>query len=205
MANVPRKGFYPVDAYRFQPRRYTVASAYTPANSHPGIAPGEVVEIVAAGTVQVAAAGSVAILGVVASVRYYDTSGTEVTGGYIPAGLTFTGGDTIANPKAPVIEVWDDPLIEYIATVAGSATTLATFAAGTGQNMDLSATASTGVDTIFKRSNRTLDGTLIAAGTSGNFIIRELFRQPGYEYASTNYRAICMINEHYTRVGTVGV
>jgi hypothetical protein len=193
MANVIRKGFHPVAGNRMEPRRYTVASGYTPANSHPGIAPGEVVTAVTAGTIEVTAAAATTILGIVASVSYKDTNGNRVTAGYLPAGYTYSGDAVITNPNAPIIMVWDQPDMEYIANVGGAASTLALHGAGTFAGMDINATSSTGVDTVFARSNRQLDGTYVA-GTA-QFKILELFREPALEYTSTNLRTRCMINE----------
>lgn len=195
MANVVRKGFIPVAADRLEPRPYTVVSAYAPSNSLPGLAVGEVVKLAATGTLEVADAGDTNILGVIASVKYKDTAGNTVTGGYLPTGYTFTGDATIMNKNAPLIMVWDQPNIEYLASLAGSASTLLAHQQGVGGSMDLSATSSTMVDTVFARSLRTLSGTYVAG--AAQFKILELFRQPSLEYASTNMRVRCMINEGF--------
>jgi hypothetical protein len=191
--NPVKLGFRPIGGDRIEPRPYSVASGYSPSNSHPGIAPGEVVKLVTAGTVQVADAGDTTLLGVVAAVKYRDTAGNIVSGSYIAAGYTFSGQPAAKiNPLAPVIYVWDQPNMEYIANVA-TTTTLATFVAGVGANMDLNATSSTGVDTVFARSKRQLDGTFVA-GTA-NFRILELIREPAQDFTVANIRVRCMINE----------
>jgi hypothetical protein len=196
MANYVNKGFWPVAADRWEPRPYTVASGYDPANNCVGIAPGDVVKLVTAGSLQLCDAGdSALILGVVHSVRYKDANGNLITGGYLPEATTYSGDTSINNPNAPIVMVYDQPNIEYIASVAGAATTEALIAAGTGANMDLSATSSTSVDTVYRRSLRTLDGTFVAA--TAQFRVLELFRQPGIEYTSTNFRVRCMINEGF--------
>jgi hypothetical protein len=193
MANYVNKGFWPVAADRWEPRPYTVASGYDPANNCVGIAPGEVVKGVAAGTLEIADAADALIIGVVHSVRYKDSNGNIITGGYLPEGHTYTGDASINNPNAPIIMVYDQPNIEYIASMAGSATTEALIAAMNFGAMDLSATSSTTVDTVYRRSLRTLSGTLVAG--AAQFKILETFRQPGHEYTSTNWRARVMINE----------
>lgn len=195
MANVVKKGFIPIDGDKFAPNQYTVASAYAPSNSLPGLAPGEVVKLAADGTIQVADAGDTNILGVIQSVKYKDTAGNTVTGGYLPTGYTYSGDPTIMNRNAPVIMVWDQPGMIYLASLAGAASTLALHSAGGGASMDLSATSSTMVDTVYGRSLRTLTGTYVAG--AAQFKILPLFRQPGLEYASTNMRVVCMVNEGF--------
>lgn len=193
MANILRGGFHPVDSARFKPRRFTVASAYAPANSLPGIARGEVVTLVTAGTLEVSAAGAAAlILGVVADVRYIAADGSVVYGGYLPTGYTYSGEANIANPLAPVISVWVDPDIEYIACVAAGTTSALAYA-GVGANMDLSATSATTMSTTHKESLRTLDGTFVA-GTA-QMRINDLVRDPLNDVTSANYRVRCQINE----------
>lgn len=193
MANILRGGFHPVDSARFKPRKFSVASGYAPANSCVGIAKGEVVKLVTAGTLQIADAGDAAlILGVVKSVRYIGSDGSPVYGAYLPSGHTFTGDAAVNNFNAPWIEVWVDPDIEYMACVV-TGTTNALAYAGLGANMDLSATSSTTVSTVYKESLRTLDATFVAG--IAQFRINDIIRDPINDVTSANYRVKCQINE----------
>ena len=188
MANQPRLGFIPCGSGgRAQTRRYTLASGYAPINSCAGVAPGEVVSVAAAGNGQViiAAPGST-ILGVVASVSYKDATGVRVYGGYVPTGTTYTGDSSTLNPNAPIIEVWDDPLMEYLACALVDSGTALTEYQKTFANMDLSATSSTSVDTNFRRSLRTLTGTENTTNTFP-FRVLEMLRSPSQDYTATSY------------------
>jgi hypothetical protein len=188
MANQARLGFYPVGSQtRAQPRRYTLASGYAPINGCLGVAPGEVVSVAAAGNGQVIiAAPTSAILGVVASVSYKDASGVRVFGGYVPTGTTYTGDSSVLNPNAPIIEVWDDPGIEYIGTCLVNSGTPLTEQQKVFANMDLSATSALTVDTVYKRSLRTLTGT---ENTTATFPFRVLamVQGPAQDYSATSY------------------
>ena len=143
MANILRGGFRPVRSDEFQVRKVSVASGYAPSNSCPGIASGEVVRFVTAGTVEISdAADAAAIFGVVKSVSYIGGDNRRIFGGVIPTGHTYTGNANVSNPLAPIVEVWFDPDIEYEVCVA-TATTNALAYAGVGANMKLSATSAT--------------------------------------------------------------
>lgn len=197
MANVPRRGFHPIDSARFKPRIFSVASAYAPANSCIGIAKGEVVELVTAGTLEIVDAGAAdsgLLHGVVKSVSYIAADGSRVYGGVLPTGYTFTGNANVNNPLAPLIEVWVDPDIEYMACVV-TGTTDALAYAGVGANMDLSATSSTSVSAAYRESLRTLDATFVA-GTA-QFRITDIVRDPAQDITAAMYRVKCMFNEGF--------
>jgi hypothetical protein len=200
MANQARFGFTPVQAssQRFQPRKYVVASGYTPINSCAGVAPGEVVSVAAAGNGQVIiAAPNSTILGVVAAVSYKDTTGVRVYGGYIPAGTTYTGDSATYNTNAAYVWVWDDPAMEYLAEAVSDSGTPLTEYQKVFANMDLSATSSTSVDTFYKRSLRTLTGTENTTNTFP-FRVTELLRSPSQDFSATsNLRFKVQINNGF--------
>ncbi len=187
MANQPRRGFTPVGSTtRGQPRRYTLASAYAPINSCPGVAVGDVVSVAAAGNGQVIlAAPTTVILGVVAAVSYIGGDGNRVYGGYIPTGHTFTGDSSVLNPRAPWVDVWDDPGMEYLASMVTDSGVPLTEYQKVFANMDLSATSATTVDTIYKRSLRTLTGT---ENTTAGFPFRfvALHESPSQDFTATS-------------------
>lgn len=185
MPNIPRGGFHPVDATKWKPRRYEVASGYGTA-----LFPGDVCRLVTAGVVEAAAAGNADLLGVIAWVSYVDGSGKRVYGGYVPASTTYSP-TARGSRNATYVGVWDQPSIEYLAQVA-SAAGAATAYAGVGANMDITATAG---DTVYKRSNHELDGTFVAA--TAQFRILEILRSPAQDLASTRYLVKCMINEGF--------
>ncbi len=193
MANQLRAGAIPSGSQtRAQTRRYTLASGFTLQNSCPGIAVGEFVKPVSDGTVIIAETTDVTILGVVASIKYKNADGSYAYG-YIPAGYTYTGDADVLNPNAPIIEVWDDPGIEYLIPLhTASATALTNFQL-TFNTCDLSATSSASVDTIYKRSLRTAIAT--AQTGSAQLKILELLRSPSQDYTADNLRAKVMINE----------
>ena len=188
MANQARLGFTPCGSNgRGQPRRYTLASGYAPINGCLGVAPGEVVSTVATGDGKVIiAAPTSVIVGVVASVSYKDATGVRVYGGYVPSGTTYTGDASVLNPNAPIIEVWDDPGMEYIASALVDSGTALTEYAKVFANMDISATSATTVDTVFRRSLRTLTGTENTTATFP-FRVLEMLRSPSQDYAATSY------------------
>lgn len=198
MANQQRLGFWPVQSpYRFGLRKYTVVSGLTTGGGFPGIAPGEVVTPQADGTIiPYAAGGGARVLGIVASVVYKDATGVKVYGGYLPDAYAYTGAQSILNPNAPIIEVWDDPNIEYMAQFATDSGTPATEFNKVFTNMDVSSTASaTAVDTIFKRSNRTLTGTDGGTTATLPFRVLEIIRSPQQDYSATSFlRCKCVIN-----------
>lgn len=187
MANQARLGFTPASG-NGSPRRYTVASGYTPSNSCPGIAPGEVVKIVAAdSTIAILNVGDTGVgLGIVASVSYIGTDGKRQYGGYIPAGHTFTGDADVINPLAPIVEVWDQPDLDYFASMAVDSGTALTEFQKVGANMELTATSSTSVDTVYKRSLRALSGTAATTATLP-FRLLEIIRSPAQDYGAASY------------------
>lgn len=195
MANQARLGFIPSDANRFKPRKYTMTSGWTNANSLVGLAPGDPVKAVTNNTVLPLEAGDTAnVLGVVASVSYRDSTGTRVYGSYVPTGTTYTGDADVLNPFAIYVWVWDQPDIEYIAPiVSASATALTNFQTGFA-NMPVTATSATSIDTFYKRSLRGLDFSNVAK-TAKQFRILDIVRSPSQDYGATFLRAKCMITQ----------
>lgn len=185
MANVLKGGFHPIDATKWKPRRYEVASGYGTA-----IFPGDVMNLVTAGVAEVAAAGNTTLLGVCAWVSYVGADGKRVYGGYVPASTTYSP-TARGSRNATYVGIWDQPGMEYMAQVA-SAAGAATAYAGVGANMDITATAG---DTVYKRSNHELDGTFV--GATAQFRILEILRNPSQDLASTRYLVKCMINEGF--------
>jgi hypothetical protein len=199
MANNLRGGFRLIESGRSKMRKVSVASGYTPANSCPGIAVGEVVELVTAGTVEIVDAGAAdtgLLWGVVNSVSFMGADGRRVFGGVLPAGHTFTGNANITNPLAPIIEVIIDPDAEYEACVAVGTTNALAYA-GVGANMDLSATSATTVSSVYRESLRTLDGTFVAA--TAQWRIEDILRDPINDVTAANYRVRVSINEGSSR------
>lgn len=197
MANNLRGGFRLIEGNQgaVKCRKVSVASAYAPANSCPGIAVGEVVEFVTAGTVEIVDAGAAdsgLLWGIVRSVSFIGGDGRRVYGGVLPTGHTYTGNANISNPLAPIIEVICDPIAEYEACVAVGTTNALAYA-GVGANMDLSATSATSVSTAYRESLRTLDGTFVAA--TAQFRILEILRDPINDVTGANYRVRVGINE----------
>lgn len=195
MANNLRGGFRPIESGRYKTQKLSVASGYTPANSCPGIAVGEVVEVVTAGTLEIVDAGAAdagLLFGVVKSVSFIGGDGRRVYGGVLPAGHTFTGNANITNPNAPWVEVFMDPDMEFEACVVGGTTNALAYA-GLQANMDLSVTSATTVSTTYRESLRTLDGTYVA-GTA-QFRILDILRAPNNDVTSTFYRVRVGINE----------
>jgi len=197
MANQLRGGFRLIESgsKTLKMRTVSVASGYTPANSCPGIAIGEVVEFVTAGTVEILGDGASdagLAFGIVKSVSFIGGDGRRVYGGVLPAGHTYSGNANITNPNAPRIEVICDPGAEYEACVAVASTNALAYA-GVGANMDLSATSATTVSTVYRESLRTLDGTFVA-GTA-QFRILEILADPVNDVTAANYRVRVGINE----------
>lgn len=187
MANILRGGFKPRRSLGQvpRPRRYEVVSGVTTA-----IFAGDVVDLITAGVVQAAAAGtSTTILGVVSHCSYVGSTG-RIYGGYIPASTTYSP-TARGSRNASYVYVWDEPGIEYIASV-NVATTAALNYAGVGANMDLIASAG---DTLYQRSGHLLDGTYVA-GTA-QFRITEILREPTNDLASQYQKVACMINEGF--------
>lgn len=190
MSNLIRGGFRPRRPGMYGVRRYEVVS-----NNATAVFPGDVVTETTAGVVQPCTAGDTAlILGVVSHVTYVSALNRRVYGSYIPANTTYTPTARYSK-NASYAWVWDDPTIEYIASVASNAATdtLAEIAAGMESNMDIVAGAG---DTVYARSGHTLDGNPIA-GTA-QFRILEVLRDPANDLSSSsqaNWKVVCMINE----------
>jgi len=186
MANQLRGGFQPVGGNRVQARKYCVASGFSLQNSCVGIAPGDVVKRVSDGTVILAETTDTSILGVVRSVSYLGSDGKRIYGGYVPAGTTYTGDADVLNPNAIIVHVWDDLDTEYEAYMATASATVLTNFQLTGNSADITATSSTSVDTVYKRSLRGVLGT--GQTGSANVEILEILRSPVQDYASAYLR-----------------
>lgn len=190
MSNILRGGFRPRRPGMYGVRRYEVVS-----NNATAVFPGDFVTLTTAGVVQPSTAGDTALLlGAVACVTYVSALNRRVYGSYIPANTTYTPS-TRYSKNASYAWVWDDPTIEYVASVSSNAATdtLAEIAAAIGSNMDLVAGAG---DTVYARSGYTLDGNPIA-GTA-QFRILEVLRDPANDLSSSsqaNWKVVCMINE----------
>lgn len=201
MSNILRGGFRPhYPGSCKSPRRYEVASSYGTA-----LFPGDVVTLVTAGTIQACTAGGAPlILGVISHCSYVDASNRRVRS-YIPA-TTVYSPTTRGSPNASYVWVWDDPTIEYVASVSSQAATdtAAEIYAAIGSNMDIVATAG---DTVYGRSGHTLDGNPIA-GTA-QFRILGVLRDPSNDISSSaqsNWKVICKINEGFdTTLSAAGI
>jgi hypothetical protein len=192
MANIIRGGFRPRYPGSIGPRRYEVDSGYAT-----NLFPGDVVTLVAAGTVQGASAGGAdLILGVISHCTYVSTFNRRVYGSYIPASTTYSPS-TIGSKNASYAWVWDDPNIEYIASVSSNAATdtEAEVRASVGTNCDIAIGAGS---TVYGRSGHTLDGA-VNTGTL-RFRIVDILRDPVNDISSaaqSNWKAICRINEGF--------
>lgn len=186
MANQLRGGFSPVGGNRARPIKRCVASGFSLQNSCVGLAPGDVVKRVSDGTVILAETTDTSILGVIASVTYLDASGRRVYGGYVPAGTTYTGDADVLNPNAIICEVWEDLDIEYETYLSTASATVLTNFQLTFNSADITATSSTSVDTVYKRSLRGVIGT--GQTGSANVSILEILRTPVQDYASQYLR-----------------
>jgi hypothetical protein len=186
MSNIARGGFRPLHPGMHKARRYEVDSNFGTA-----IFPGDVVTLVTAGTVQPASAGGAdLILGVVSACTFVQ-SGVRVYGSHIPANTVYSPSTRLSK-NASYAYVWDDPEIEYVASVSGT-NTAATVAAMIGANADILATAG---DTIYRRSNHQIDGASVTTGTL-RFRILDILRDPAQDLTSANWRAIVKINEGF--------
>jgi hypothetical protein len=187
MANLLIGGFTPRRGLRAvqQPRRYEVASSFGTA-----IFPGDFVTIDTAGTAVLAAAGSGTILGAVSHVSYWSGTG-RIYGQYIPA-TTVYSPTARGSYQASYVYVWDDPSVEYVASV-DVATTAALNYAGVGANMDIK--VSDAGSTVYGRSGHKLDGTYVAATAQMRII--EMLRSPANDLTLVNQRVVCMINEGF--------
>jgi hypothetical protein len=185
MANITRGGFRPKFAGIKGARRYEVVSGVSTA-----IFPGDVVTLLTDGTVAAASAGGAdLVLGVVAAASYVDSSGSRVRR-YIPASTTYSP-TARGSKNASYVWVWDDPTIEYVATVSTGTNTAAVIYALLGANADIVATAG---DTVYGRSNHTIDGSGATTGTL-RFRITEIYRDPANDLTSANWKAVCQIDE----------
>lgn len=191
MSNILRGGFRPKFAGIKGPRRYEVDSSNATA-----IFPGDVVTLTTAGIIApCTAGGSPLIIGVVAACSYV-ANNRRVYGSYIPASTTYSP-TTRGSKNSSYAWVWDDPTIEWIASVASHSgtDTMAEIYAAVGSNMDIVATAG---DTVYARSGHTLDGNPIAA--TAQFRIIEPYRDPVNDLSSSsqsNWKAVCQINEGF--------
>lgn len=196
MANVLKGGFWPVHEARAKARRYEVASGYGTA-----IFAGDVVALVTAGVVEVAAAAGTDLLGVVKEVEY-TSGGKRIRSTYVPATTTYSP-TARGSVNATYVWVYDDPDLEYIACVDShsNTNTEALARAALGSNMDITAGAG---NTVYKRSGHTLDGNPIAG--SAQFRVLEILRRPGNDLTSANWQVKCMINEGFhAHTDTAGV
>lgn len=186
MANQLRGGFRPRGGNRADPVKRVVASGFSLQNSCVGIAPGDVVKRVSDGTVILAESGDTSILGVVKAVTYKDSAGRRVYGGYVPAGTTYTGDADVVNPNAIYCWVWEDLDIEYETYLSTASATALTNFQLTFNSADITATTSTSVDTVYKRSLRGVIGT----GQTGaaNVSILDIVREPAQDFTSANIR-----------------
>lgn len=192
MSNLIRGGFRPRFPGIRGPRRYEVDSGYGTA-----LFPGDVCTLVTAGTVQAASAGGAdLILGVISHLTYVSSFNRRVYGSYVPASTTYSP-TTAGSKNATYAWVWDDPLIEYIASVSSNAATdtKAEVLAAIGANCDIAVGAG---DTNYSRSGHTLDGA-VNTGTL-RFRILDILRDPAQDISSasqSNWKAICMIDEGF--------
>jgi hypothetical protein len=130
------------------------------------------------------------VLGVIAHTSYWTGAPARQYGLYIPASTVYAPTSR-GSYQASYAYVWDDPSIEYIASVAVG-TTAALNYAGVGQNMNLSTT--TAGSTVYGRSGQQLDGTY--QGTSdAQFRILAMYRMPANDLTSVNQQVICRIND----------
>ena len=188
MSNILRGGFHPRRGLKpvMSPRRYEVPSGYGTA-----LFPGDLVTMDTTGTIKSIAAGSGTILGAISHVSYVATTGFRVYGPYIPASTTYTP-TARGSSNASYAYVWDDPSIEYIASVA-VATTAALNYAGVGANMNVN--ISTAGSTVYGRSGHLLDGTYLAS--DGQMRILEMLRMPANDLTSQYQQVVCMINDGF--------
>lgn len=189
MANVIYGGFHPVDESKARATRYEVASSYGTA-----IARGDVMTVVTAGVAEVATAGdSDFITGVCKEVSYV-SNGVRIYSTYMPA-TTVYSPTSRGSRNASYVWVWDDPSIEYwvnVNTSHADSDTAAEVYALVGANMDHVATAP---DSVYKRSNFTLDGNSIEA--TAQWRIKEVRRIPGNDLASIGFQLRVQINEGF--------
>lgn len=188
MANILRGGFRPKHGAIRGPRRYEVASSYGTA-----LFPGDVVTLVTGGVVEACTAGGAPlILGVISHLSYV-SGGVRVYGKHVPA-TTVYSPTARGSVNATYAWVWDDPSIEYIASVSSHAETDTTAEVydSVGSCMDIVATAG---NTVYSRSGHTLDGNEIEA--TAQFRILEVYRDPVNDLSSANWKAVCQINEGF--------
>lgn len=190
MANFLRGGFRPKYPGKCKgTRRYEVDSGNATA-----IFPGDVVTLTTAGIIAPASAGGAdLVIGVVAAATYVDATGGRVRG-FIPAATTYSP-TARGSVNSSYVWVWDDPDIEWVASVSTNAAsdTAAEVYALIGANMDILATAG---DTVYKRSNHTLDGNPVTG--VARFRILEVYRDPVNDISSANqvnWKAVCQVNE----------
>jgi|SRR6185312_11668980 hypothetical protein len=187
MSNIVRGGFHPRRgiACVAKPRRYEVPSGYATA-----LFPGDLVTLDTTGTVKAIAAGSGTILGAIAHVSYWSGTPARQYGQYVPANTTYSPTSR-GSYQATYVYVWDDPSIEYIASVK-VATTAALNYAGVGANMNVATDAG---DTTYGRSGHKLDGTYVAG--DAQMRILEMLRMTANDLTSQFQQVVCMINDGF--------
>lgn len=195
MPNVALGGFKPVEYEGQSPRarRYPVASGYGTA-----IFPGDVVTLVAAGTVEIASTGGAdLILGIVSYVSYV-RDGVRIDAKHVPASTAYS---PTARGSANETHVWvyDDPRTNFVCNVAShtATDTEAEVWAALGANCDITAGAGS---TYYGRSGHVLDGNVAASAL--RFRIIEILREPSNDLSSANWKAKVAINEMFHVFGS---
>lgn len=192
MANVLFGGFKPVDGLKHRARPYPIASGYGTA-----LFRGDMVTLVAAGTVEAATAGDAdLVLGVIKEIEF-NQNGKRIRDSYYPASSTYSPttlwpGNTRTSAVA---YVYDDPNTEFWGCVASHANsdTLAEVLAARGANMDITASAGS---TVYKQSGHVLDGT-VTAGTAKRVRITEPRRIVGNDLTAANWQLRFQICEGF--------
>lgn len=163
---------------------YSITSGYATSIFY-----GDVVKLVAAGTIEAAAAGN-RIVGIFRGVEYTNASGEVVFSKYWPASTTAT------NIKAYVV---DDPNVTFVVQSAGS--TVAADVGNLGDHVAGTGSTSTGI------SAHELNGTT-GTGTAG-FRVLGLAKAPDNEYGTNVDLEVQIyeheLNQHIDADGTPGV
>lgn len=163
---------------------YTIASAYATS-----VFTGDPVKLVAAGTVEQAAAGD-ELLGVFGGVEYTASDGSITFSKYWPASTTAT------NIKAMV---YDDPWIVYKAEADQDTTALA--AADIGTNCDVVVAAGS---TTTGLSGVSVDSSSKVASTAQVRILASAETDASFTSAGTVMDVYVVINEHFYK-NTAGI
>lgn len=179
-------GFRPVfhTGGQIRSEAYTIASGYAS-----NIFKGDPVAAVAAGGIELAAAGAT-MLGIFAGCEYKDSNGKPVVSNYWPTGTTAT--DIVAW-------VWSDPNIvfETELTNAGAPTTIAT-----GVNAGCDHTAGSG------STSTGLSGAYLASGdltTTAGFKILRKAGDDADAWTDAYVKVQVIILEHFNRTAAAGV